>query len=603
LNAYKRIWQVVISISFIVILSMNGAAQAGASAPELQVGREIGLASEAIDCLGVGVGAVAPAIGTLNLRWQGQVERARLIVGVVGTEAAHTIKLNGQPVAQAPISPEGQPCSDGAVYFLDVSPAVVVQGNNQIEITGDALSGDAWTIAHVRLEVFGDLAVVDTPKPAGPEPTAPPVIHDLSFPQVFAPTVSFTSSFDGSPQEFKAQVPVANIIDDCDTIAPTPLLIYGHGRSQSYMEPFDLDFDTAAQNNGWLLASPQLHGSWPGSVMFPIPNPPGAYAYASREAQYDIVDTVKTMIDLCNVKLDQIYYYGNSMGAQTGTVAVAKWPHLFAAIFDNKGPTDMASWYDPNNEGAGSGFHRDWMERECHIGGVAKTPAQNPFCYQRRSSLYFASNYIHLPISISHSIEDELVGIYHSRNLRDAIEAYNPDQPVPLFEDPDANPVCGSPPYHCYIPDVQDVIDFLGGHTLDNTHNHINITTDESKTYYWLDIEQVGGGERFTQVEATYNSAFKSITAVISDTGQLRLGFNLGSTQQATDIIPLPSLGFPENRSYLVQETGQADYEKFYTSGYFEVDLNNTGQYTLTISTNLFGPDAQAVYLPVIRKN
>jgi hypothetical protein len=309
------------------------------------------------------------------------------------------------------------------------------------------------------------------------------------------------------------------------------------------------------------------------------------------------------MIELCNVKLDQIYLYGNSMGAQTGNVAVAKWPHLFAAIFDNKGPTDMTSWYDPNNEGAGGNFHRQWMERECHIGGVPQEPDDYPFCYQRRSSLYFATNFIHVPISISHSTEDELVGIYHSRNLRDGINSYNPDQPASLFEDTTADPVCGGSPFHCYIPDVQDVIDFLGGHTLDNDHNHIHITSDESKSYYWLDIEQVSGGERFTEVEVTYNPIFESVSAVISDTGQLRLGFNLGSTQQATDIIPLPSLGLPENRSYLVQETGQADYQKFYTSGYFEVDLNNTGQYTLTIWANLSGPSAQAVYLPLIQKN
>jgi len=298
-----------------------------------------------------------------------------------------------------------------------------------------------------------------------------------------------------------------------------------------------------------------------------------------------------------------------------GIITVAKHPHLFAAIYANKGPTDMDEWYyeQANFYGTHSNTVMRSMRKECYVDNGGNTPAYpaagpgsptNPFCYQRRSGIEYARNYIHVPIYLIHSSSDQLVPIDNSTDFRDEINSFGPDQTATVVVDTLVGPSCtDGDAFHCFEPDAEDVLDYLELYTLDNTHNHINIATDESKTYYWLDIEQVGGGERFTEVEATYNSAFKSITAVISDTGQLRLGFNLGSTQQATDIIPLPSLGFPENRSYLVQETGQADYEKFYTSGYFEVDLNNTGQYTLTISTNLFGPDAQAVYLPVIRKN
>ena len=49
---------------------------------------------------------------------------------------------------------------------------------------------------------------------------------------------------------------------------------------------------------------------------------------------------VKYMVENYNVKLDRIYLVGYSMGVQIVAVTAAKFPHVFAAVLDNKGPTD-----------------------------------------------------------------------------------------------------------------------------------------------------------------------------------------------------------------------------------------------------------------------
>jgi hypothetical protein len=69
-----------------------------------------------------------------------------LILSVSGAEAAHVVWINGQPAARVPLAPEGTLCTGEPVY-LDIPADVVVQGENIIEITSDALAGDRWTAA------------------------------------------------------------------------------------------------------------------------------------------------------------------------------------------------------------------------------------------------------------------------------------------------------------------------------------------------------------------------------------------------------------------------------------------------------------------------
>jgi pimeloyl-ACP methyl ester carboxylesterase len=576
-SKYNRIATLCFSFALgltFLVLNLNLPHIARASEPTDEPDEKnasiIGLASNALACLSAGDNASHNVSGTVNLTWRGQAEKARLVMSVAGAEAAHTIKVNGHPAALAPIRSEGQFCSAEEYFYLDISPNLLVQGKNLIEITDDARPGDTWTAANVRLQVFGDIAF---PPPGEPDDARQIGIANVT---IAATTFifTFTNSYDGSTQEAIAQIP-----DGYDGNTPTPLLLAIHPRSNAMEWGIDT-FGIAANNKGWLLISPQLHGSWTGD---PQPDPPGQFAYASLESQYDAVNAVSYIVDHYSVKPDQIYLAGYSMGGQGGVITAAKFPHLFAAVFDNKGPTDMAIWYDEQVAYYGNDPDHSRvvaMRQECHIDETPKTPTENPFCYQRRSGIRFASNYLHTPISITHSIGDALVPIHHSRDLRDAINSYGPDQPVLLFEDTVQGPTC-PPGYHCYEPDpAMVVLDFLEPFTLNNNPTHINITTDESKSFYWMNLAQTGG-DHWSQVEVTYYPISATVTALISDTAPLTVSLNLGSTPMM-GIVEQPGMGLPTT-TYLVKGGGHNSLHE-YSSGYLTTTLLATGQFMLTIS-------------------
>ncbi|HXW00210.1 MAG TPA: Ig-like domain-containing protein, partial [Anaerolineae bacterium] len=265
----------------------------------------------------------------------------------------------------------------------------------------------------------------------------------------------------------------------------------------------------------------------------------------------------------------------------------------FAAFFDNKGPTDWTEWYYETVDLVSDGYssqntHRQWMERECYSGvNTPQDPTENPFCFQRRSGFSYASNLIHTPISNTHSVNDILVPIHHSRELRDAINSYGPDQLASLYEDTVVGPTCPqtnmsepSSYYHCYEPDDTAIFNFLEQHTLNNNPSHINIVTDQSNSFYWLNLVQTGA-PHFSRVQAAYNLANKTVTATIVDTSTLTVAFNLGSTP-ITNIIDQPGMGLPA-MTYLVKFPGSSTL-KNYTSGYLTTTLTTTGQFSLTIS-------------------
>jgi hypothetical protein len=616
-------WQIIVLTIFTLVIGLRGWVDTVyASRPDRNIaqanGQVIGLASNPLECLVLDEDSLTSASGTVHLTWQGEVERARLIITVAGAEAAHTIKINGQPAAQTPVQPAGNLCGEGESFFIPIPPDVVVQGDNQIEITNDALAGDNWSAALVRLEVLGHITMP-------PQKSEDVGVTDVTAAVQELKTISFMNAYDGTNQEARVQIP-----DGYDD-TPRPLLVAVHPRSGD-MFFGEVTFGVEANARGWLLVSPQLHGRWPipencldddpGTFCQPedetIKMNPGAYAHASLESQYDTLAAIKHMIQNYNVDTTRIYLTGYSMGAQGGLVTVAKSPHIFAAIFDNKGPTDMDAWYNQQEDFyGGSNSILRATRKECYIvQGSTNTPAfpashsnnpKNPFCYYRRSGLNYASNLIHTPISITHSINDALVPISHSRNLRDAINDHSPDQLVTIYEE-NSGGDGGPPAHHSYVPVPGDVLDFLQQFTLtDKNPSHINIVTDETKTFYWLKINQ-SGSERFTQVEVTRSG--NTVIALISDTGPLSLDFNLGDNiiNDPLTNVPQPGMGLEEDRQYLIEQekgTNVVSNTVTYNSDYLNIPINFTGQVMLTISlVGEGGPGTNTkVYLPVITKN
>jgi pimeloyl-ACP methyl ester carboxylesterase len=534
-----------------------------------------GIASPPVNCLRVE--GAAPVEAGLTLHWQGKVERARLIIRVAGTEAAHNIRVNGHTVAQAPVVPEGSDCGEGRSFYLDVPLSVVKQGENHLELTSDALPSDAWVASGVRLEVLGELQL-----PQRADADSPGSASTLGTPF----TTSFSNSYDGTNQQARVQPPDS-------PITPTPLVIYLHGRYGSMHDGEDY-LGSAANAKGWLLASPEMHGAWPTP-----PSPPGAFAYASVQAQYDVIGTIQRVRELYpSVDVNRIYLVGESMGGQTAAVTAAKFPDVFAAVFDSVGPTNMTTWYSEQ-----VAFYRSpdvdqvmWMRRECHIGGIEKTPADNPFCYQRRSGLSFAGNLIHMPISITHHISDTVVPISHSFQLQDAINAAGPDQPVTVGVDTRSSGCNFGPYYHSCSPDPTAVLNYFQGFARNSLPYRVLATTDESKSFYWLNIDQLGN-DRWTQVQATYNPATLTVQVSVSDTQPVGLGFNLGLTPMINAVgLSQPGLGLTA-KTYRVQISGDPAFYRPYAGGYLTVSVPAGQPLTLSISAL-----AESVYLPLISR-
>lgn len=591
-----------------------------------------GVISSRIECLSVGSkvlpnAEVCPSAGLVALKWQGEPGRARLVLTTSGASAAHSILVNGKLAARAPLSMMPPPLPEAGslrppvddpglirhaepvdVYYLTIPVELVVQGENRIEITTDAapilvVDGDSWWARDVRLELFGRAdqpGLIAVPVDSGPG--AQIRTGDVSLSAVRA-IARFTNVYDGSSQEAAIQVP-----DGYRNDQATPLVVYVHGRSGVMSVGID-QLGEATNAKGWLLASPQLHGSWdPPPECDVYPNEcnwedqvlagttgpgaepkPGAYAYASLNSQYDIIGTVRYVIEHYNVALDRIYLYGVSMGGQTAVVTAAKYPHLFATTLETMGPTDAALWHDEQIPVIG--LHSPdlrAMRKECHVEGVLKYPDQNPFCYQQRSGLYFARNYVVLPgarppISITHSTADALVQVHHARDLRDAIHGFGPTQPALIYEDQVVGPTC-PPYYHCYSPEPMASLDYYEPHRLNHSPTHIQIASDQSKSYYWLNLIQ-SGSAHWSYVEANAQTERASLVIDAQDTEALSLGVNLGTAPIAVselgDSFVQPGLGFPAT-TYLVRGT-ILDGLREYSLGYLEIELA-AGSSAVTIS-------------------
>jgi hypothetical protein len=124
------------------------------------------------------------------------------------------------------------------------------------------------------------------------------------------------------------------------------------------------------------------------------------------------------------------------------------------------------------------------------------------------------------------------------------------------------------------------VLDLLEQFTLNNAPSSVNITTDESKDYYWLTLVQTDG-DHWSHVEATCYALSTTVVATISDTRPLTVGFNLGS-MPTVGVIEQPGLGLPAT-TYLIKGGGNNHLHN-YDSGYLTTCLATAGQFTVTIS-------------------
>ncbi len=568
----KRAYQLaIVWLNLVLILSLPAIVHASGpdEASGQADGRRVALSSNRIQCVAVDAGALGQVSTTVHLAWVGQIEEAFLVLAAAGSEGGHSIYVNGQFVGQAPVRPGGQPCRPESptmtdtpldIDLISIPVEVLSQGENTITLTNDANIDDDWTAANLYLEIHG---VLSSPPVVQPESPAPALDSTIEIAGVITDSVMLTSSYDGIQQKMWYQIP-----DGYDG-SSRPLLVGAHWYYATGEEMRDL-LDDKANERGWLLAAPDMHGRYYTTH--------GYHALAWPGAQRDIIDTIEYMKTNYSVDSSRIYITGASMGGQITSVMAAKYPDIFASATEWKGFTDLTDWYGDLVARGDQSWRLTQIRNE--TGG---TPAQVPFEYQRRSAMAMYPNIRLLPFKIWHCTLDALVPYYHGPDLANAINSLNPPLTVEVVAMTTVEQCPSAPLYHNYSPNLDDVLNFMAGFTL-NSEPPLSVTirTDESKPYYWLNFA-LSGGDHWSEVEAAYDKNNNTVTATISDTNQLTLGFNLGSTPIAGSAgLPQPGMGLPAT-TYLVNGGGNYKLEN-YTSAYLTTTLNSGTPFNLTIS-------------------
>jgi len=573
----KRYWLVMILALYAALSLWNLAlaAEPPEDDPSQDGDRRVGLVSTTVECLAVKAGERDSASATVLLQWEGQVEEAFLVLSAAGSQGGHSIYVNGQRIGSAPVRSGGSPCLAespamifGSTDLIPLPARVLTKGENLITLTNDADIEDGWTAANLQLEIHGVLsgppvAALEMAQPAAARPSL-----DAQAPIV--DEVLLTSTYELSQGRVISQLVSYQVPAGYTGSVSVPLLIglHGMGGSGQYTRDF---LAAEADQRGWLLAAPEMHGSHYVNT--------GAYSLAWPGAQHDIMDTIAYMISEYEVDPSRIYVAGGSMGGQTGAMMAAKYPDVFAAAGVWSSLTDLTDWYLDLD-----GFGDPWSVLVNIRQETGGTPLAVPFEYQRRSPIEMPQNSRLIPIKMWHDVDDLYVPIYHSRDLRDAINAWAPQTPVLLIEIPSVQNACEPGEFeHCYTPELVDLFDYLESFTSSaQPPLSLTIRSDESKPYYWLDLA-LTGGDHWSEVETAYSLTSETVTATVSDDFPLTLGFNLGSASIVdSEGIGRSGLGLPAT-TYLIK--GGGNYQlKPYTSGYLTTTLTTTGQYTLTIS-------------------
>lgn len=458
--------------------------------------------STSASCIFVGYGADDQPEASLFLNWQGLPVRAWLVGDEFNVGWQNRIFVNDVLIGTSIIDnpgTNGSYCSPlpGATKQWELDPAILSKGFNTVRIeAGIRYNGlpDEWGLSNAYL-------VVEGPDVVGPE------VIDFTF----------VSSYDGTTQPAALQVP-----SSYQTGQPTPLLVAAHGWGGDRWQALD-NFAEAADNAGWLLAAPDMHGE---RNAYPLP--PSDHPLASRASQRDILDTVAWVQERYNVDSARVYLAGFSMGGQIALVTAAKNPGTFAAVVNDRGPTDLAKWYNESPD-----WRQTYIADEC--GGTPEdTNAQ--WEYARRSPINYARNFGSTPLLVYKATQDTVVPPHHSQDMVDAILDFHPDAPTTLisFEGDHGTPTPGG---------TEAMISWLGQHQLAASPQQIDAITDESTTLWWLDLSQREQVDRWTEISGALPAQGGSTLSLLVSDGQ---GVDLS--------IGLDELGLPATGGYVVED-------------------------------------------------
>jgi len=187
----------------------------------------------------------------------------------------------------------------------------------------------------------------------------------------------YRSEIDGNLQPYTVNVP-----GEYDGTRPAPLVLQMHGHGGT--RPFQ--GYPAGGIRGCIVLSP--HGR--GCV---------DYMYVG---EVDVLRTIGEVRRDYNIDPDRIYATGGSMGGTGSWTLAVHYPDLFAAIAPICGNADHAAW------------EREWGW------GIRPEPAFDElrtFVRDNINPIAFAPNMANVPAFVAHGSADDVVPVWHSRNM------------------------------------------------------------------------------------------------------------------------------------------------------------------------------------------
>ncbi|RME80709.1 MAG: alpha/beta fold hydrolase, partial [Caldilineae bacterium] len=432
----------------------------------------------------------------LALPYTGTITEATLLLRAdnVRDGSAHPILINGQDIGLT-VHPEGYGICDNTnpanTREYPLPPELLHPGANSVRLSIQPGSNDSYGFTYAALRVRGpDLKYS--------------VFQDIQF-----------------PGEGDTLVDAVVLSPTAPSTPKRPLLLLFHGWNGGPYDPFMTDYTNAVVDRDWFAVSPQQRG-----------NMPHGQALASLRTQHDAILLINYMLAHYPIDRDRIYVGGFSMGGMAAGTLAAKYPDIFAAAVTHEAITDLRDWYYEQNE-----FRQTQIVTE-----TTGTPAEVPFEYRRRSPLELARNLSNLPLAIVHGDVDTTVLPHHAQDFYSAVNAFAPVHVELQWyhgnhgEDPS--------PYN-----GEWAVHFMEPYTRTDRPTRLHIRTDESKAFYWLDLQsprQADQWYEFTEVDATLDPASEHVYLTITDTQEINLSFDIAR------------MGLDVDVSYVVSQTNSS---------------------------------------------
>jgi poly(3-hydroxybutyrate) depolymerase len=482
---------------------------------------------------------IKTAASKMLFLWEGTPSIAYLVLTSCGVKSGkhHTVYINGQPAAQVEDDPfssacicidEGQTGQGGHTIIYPVGdPGVVVNGWNYISVTNDQDLTDDWVAYNAKLTLDGQVT------------------------QTVIGTFSFTSSYDGSARSARYQLPI-----DYDPAVSAPLLVSIAGTKEDRKWEDLYRFAAEANERGWLLLSPNLRNLF---------DAVGGRT-ASLANQHDIIDAIEYVKTHFAVDTDRIYLSGFSTGGGVAATLAAKYPHVFAAVVDWAGPTDLGEWERQLSSLISLDF-----------GCPPQGPYQCPLEWQRRSARSMTENLKHVPVAIVHGQADSAVPFEQSDKFYQKMaEYYDPTTHNKLTVWHEGGHVDQLPSF--------DGLDWMAGFTLNANPTDIMIRADEDKDYYWVSIHQRAWIGKFREGWSAVLASYDLSTGVISATVQDQRLYENGFLPLDVS-FDLNAMGFNPDAGYSIEDYNITTGEYVLRRGVRPVD----GRLTLALERDEAG--------------